>query len=61
MENLLVNDFNLSGCSFAKAGPIPDLVDSNQARVHLNPFSSNLRTSPKANKVAVNERADEAV
>jgi hypothetical protein len=36
-----------SGCSFVEAGRQTEPLDfAYQARVHPNPFSSNLRTSP---------------
>src|SRR5436190_1845637 len=38
--------FSPSGCSFAEAGQYRSSLIANQARLHPNPFSSKLRTSP---------------
>jgi hypothetical protein len=41
-----------SGCSFVEAGRQTEPLDfAYQARVHPNPFSSNLRTSPEGEHV----------
>src|SRR5438094_8070822 len=39
--------FSPSGCSFAEAGQYRSSWIANQARLHPNPFSSKLRTSPR--------------
>src|SRR5207248_6708476 len=39
--------FSPSGCSFAEAGQYRSSLIANQARLHPNPFSSKLRTSPQ--------------